>query len=176
VETFFDRAGNILWRRFGEEAFLVVLHHPWRCQVDGKPSKCLPAGGTIDCAAARAGRAVGFDVAGSPFAPARLAGFEYALGYPDLRLVDVADGIIWQKPLEEYRSVALIPLPEFAPEAAALSEVSDHSPFADKKGSTREELEKQWRDQEKWLRDSQETRGWMAAAPKCGAGAPAGSR
>jgi Haem-binding uptake, Tiki superfamily, ChaN len=168
VEAFFDRAGNILWRKFGEEVFLVDLHHPWRCRAGGHPSRCLPAGGAIDCAAERGGRAVGFDVPGSPFARSSLDGFEYALGYPDLRLEDLTDGIIWQKPLQKYRGVTLIPLAEFAPDAKALAEVSDHSPFADTKGAGREELEKQWREQQAWLRDCQETRGWKAAIPSCG--------
>jgi hypothetical protein len=168
VEAFFDRAGNLLWRRFGEDAFMIVLHHPWRCNEAGRPSRCLPARGAIDCAAERPVRAVGFDLRGSPFAQARMEGFEYALGYPDLRLLDMADGYIWQGPVEANRGVTLIPLAEFAPDAAALAEVSEHSPFADKKGSTQEQLEKQWRDQEDWLRDPMKTRGWEAAVPDCG--------
>ncbi|MCI0656049.1 MAG: hypothetical protein L0170_03145 [Acidobacteria bacterium] len=45
-----------------------------------------------------------------------------------LRLVDVADGYIWQKPLRAYQSVTLTPLPHFAPDAAALAEVCRFPP------------------------------------------------
>jgi len=90
--AFFDRAGNVLWRQFGEDAFPIILHHPWRCRIDGTLARRVPAGGAIDCAGAEAKRAVGFDFGSSPFGASRLQGFEYALGYPDLRMMDIADG------------------------------------------------------------------------------------
>jgi heme-binding uptake protein ChaN (Tiki superfamily) len=168
VEGYFDRMGNILWRRFGEGVFVIVLHHPWRCYASGQLSRCLPAGGSIECAALDRDQAVGFDLRSSPFASARLEGFEYALGYPDLRRMDIADGYLWQKPLRQYQSVALIPLSQFAPDAASLTEVSRHSPFVDTRDSTPEELEKQWREQAEWLRDPLKATSWEVAVPRCG--------
>ena len=176
VEAFFDRTGNILWRKFGKDAFTIVLHHPWRCfGADGKVGRCLPAGGAIDCAASRAGitGGVGFDVAGSPFAQASLATFEYGLGHPDLRLVDLADGYIWQEPLAEYRSVTLIPLSEFAPDPASLAYVMAHSPFSDTPAGNREELQRQWDQQAAWLENAQQTRGWASVPLRCGEKEPA---
>ncbi len=167
VEAFFDRAGNLLWRRFGEDVVSLILHHPWRFRLEGKIVRRVPANGAIDCSAASSRRAVGFDLGSSPFGPSKLQGFEYALGYPDLRLMDMADGYIWQAPIGDYSSVALIPLAEYAPDDAALAFVSQHSPFADTKGSTRAELERQWNEQAAWLRDAQTTRGWAGAAPSC---------
>lgn len=167
VEAFMDRAGNILWRKFGQEVFTVVLHHPWRCYQNGKLARCLPADGQIDCAAANLAHGIGFDIAKSPFAHSSLTGFEYALGYPDLRFGDVADGYVWREPLSDYKSVTLIPVADFAPDQPSLDFVSAHSPFSDEKSSTRPELEKQWAEQAEWLRDTQQTRGWASVSTGC---------
>ncbi len=96
------------------------------------------------------------------FAGARLAGFEYALGYADLRFIDLADGYVWQRPVAEYRSATLIPLAEFAPDEAALQQVSQHPPFGDVPGVSRAELERQWKEQQEWLNNAEATRGWVA--------------
>lgn len=163
VEAFMDRAGNILWRRFGEDAFTIALHHPWRCFEGGKLVRCLPI--AIDCDATRA---AGFNVLGSPYEQAPLpARFEYALGHPALRFIDVVDGYVWTMPLDRYRGVQLIPLSEFAPDAAALAYVGDNSPFSDDKQQTPEQLARQWQQQEEWLRNAQQTRGWAALKPQC---------
>ncbi len=162
VESFMDRMGNLLWRKYGEDAFLIVMHHPWRCVVNGEQTRCVPAGSSLECAAALQNRAIGFDLQKSPFAGARLAGFEYALGYADLRFIDIADGYVWQRPVAEYRSATLIPLAEFAPDEAALQQVSQHPPFGDVPGVSRAELERQWKEQQEWLNNAEATRGWVA--------------
>lgn len=66
------------------------------------------------------GRAVGFDVAGSPFAELKFpASSYYAFGHPYLRLVDYADGYVWSGPVDELPRVAPIPLAEVSPADAA---------------------------------------------------------
>lgn len=163
VDAFMDRTGNILWRRFGEEAFTIALHHPWRCVEGGKLVRCLPL--TVDCDASHA---AGFDVAGSPYEHAPIPPrFEYGLGHPALRLVDVVDGYIWSRPLDQYRAVELIPLAEFAPDQEALAYVGDNSPFTDEKAQTPAQLEQQWREQQAWLLNARQTRGWGAVKPQC---------
>lgn len=163
VEAFFDRAGNILWRRFGEEAFVIALHQPWRCRLSGKPSRCVAV--QLDC---QANKAVGFDILGSPFEQTLIpSAFEYAFGHPTLRLLDIVDGYVWTRPLVAHHSVALIPLSEFAPDAAALAYVADNSPFGDEKGYTPGELKDQWSEHASWLRSALKTLGWEDAQPGC---------
>ena len=175
VERFMDRMGNILWRELGEEVFLIALSAPWPCREGDGWTRCLPAGGAIDCAAAALGRPVGFDVVGSAFARLPIArSYAYAQGYPDLRLGDLLDGFIWTRPLEEVQGVGLIPLSEFAPDPASLAEVAGNNPFSDDKGLGRADLEKLWQEEAGRLREilrgspaDQRLARWREA---CGAG------
>jgi hypothetical protein len=176
VEAFFDRMGNVLWRALGEDVALIVLHHPWRCRQGDDWTHCLPAGGAIDCAAARKSQPVGFDLAGSPFALLPLAPGElYGMGYPAVRLGDLADGWIWSSTVDQARAVSLIPLEEFAPDTEALVEVARHNPFSDEPNLGRDRLAALWESERDWLarfpRPSWEHLfGWRAA---CGPGTAA---
>jgi hypothetical protein len=164
ARSFFDRTGNILRRRFGENVFLITLHRPVWC---GKEpwDYCLPLGGAIDCAALAGGAAVGFDVAGSDLAGQVLdPGLYYAHGYPELRFGETTDGYVWTRPIEEYELVRLIPLSAFAPDGAALREVDRNNPFSDEKGLTRERLEKLWSDEERSRTDALAYRKWQGLA------------
>lgn len=119
---FMDRLGNILWRRLGEEVFVVALHKPDPCGGTGdKPSTefCAPFDGLLDCAATRAGgRPVAFDILGSPVAEAKFpAASYYAWRHPLLRLIDYADGYVWQGPVDSAPMVDFIP-PENGAEPA----------------------------------------------------------
>jgi hypothetical protein len=167
VEKFMDRMGNFLWRELGEEVFLVALESPWQCrQKAGEEwARCLPVGGAIDCAASTLGHAVGFDVAGSPFAALPITrDFYYGLGYPALRLEDFADGYVWTRPVEEVQGVAVIPLAEFAPDAASLAEVLANNPVSDRKDLGRADLEILWTAEAGRLRDVQKSFGWQRLA------------
>lgn len=120
---FMERMGNILWRRFGGDVFLVALHKADGCGGWGDPfaSLCAPLGGEIDCAAVRSGgRPVAFDVDGSPLAEAKFPRTSfYAIGHPYLRLIDWTDGYVWHESVDAIRLVDLIPLEEYAPDEAA---------------------------------------------------------
>jgi heme-binding uptake protein ChaN (Tiki superfamily) len=165
VDRFMDRTGNILWREFGEDVFTIALHRPWQCRSGNAWGRCLPLDGRIDCAAASLGHAVGFDVAESPFAEAPIdPNVVYAMGYPSLRLVDMTDGYVWTAPIDAYRGVSLIPLSEFAPDAASLGYVAAHDPLSDTKGLSRLELERLWADEEKALGDVMASFGWKELA------------
>ena len=175
--SFMDRAGNILRRRFGERVFLVTLHRPVWCGQE--PWKyCLPLGGAIDCAAIQAGRAVGFDVAGSPLSAVVVdRSIYYAHGYEELRFGETTDGYIWTKPIEEYELVRLIPLSEFAPDERALREVAEDNPFSDEKGMTREMLEALWSKDDEARADALTYRNWQnlkSWRASCGASPPVG--
>jgi hypothetical protein len=123
---FMDRMGNILWRQFGQDVFLVALHKPDGCGEgeDAFAKLCAPLGGAIDCGAVRNGGApVGFDILGSPIAEMKLDDKSfYAAAHPLLRMVDFVDGYIWQVPVDDMRMVELIPLEEYAPADAAHAE------------------------------------------------------
>ncbi len=123
ASEFMDRTGNILWRRFGEDVFLIALHKAEGCGGWGHPydAMCAPLGGAIDCAAARSGGApVGFDILGSPLAEMKFPETSfYAIAHPLLRMIDYADGYIWQEPVDAIRMVELIPLEAYDPAGSA---------------------------------------------------------
>ncbi|MGZ5433228.1 MAG: ChaN family lipoprotein [Thermoanaerobaculia bacterium] len=119
VTEFMQRMGNILWRRYGEDVFLIALHQTEMCGPAGAEERrrCLPFDGLVDCAAKRP---VGFDLLTSPIAETKLpATSYYAAGHPLLRAIDYADGIIWTRPIDEVRMVTVIPLEEYAPDLAS---------------------------------------------------------
>jgi hypothetical protein len=126
VTEFMDRMGNALWRQFGQDVFLVALHKPEGCGEgdDAFAKLCAPLGGAIDCAAVRNGETpVGFDILGSPLAETKLdAKSFYAKGHPLLRMVDFADGYVWQVPVDDARMVELIPLEEYSPADAGIAD------------------------------------------------------
>ena len=118
---FMNRFGNILWRRYGEDVFLIALHKPEWCGPADDPTSvsCLPFSGAIDCAAAGIGHAVGFDVIDSPIAELKFPQTSfYAFAHPLLRLHDYTDGYIWTAAVENTAGVHLIPLAEYSPEDA----------------------------------------------------------
>lgn len=144
---FNDRTGNVLWRLYGEDVFMIVLHHPWYCRTGAAAwGRCLPLGGAIDCAAAAAGeRPVGFDIARSPFSASRIEPTVwYGSGYPFLRFDAFADGYIWTRAVERYEGVSLIPLNVYAADERSLAEVLTNNPVSDAPAKTRGDLEAQW--------------------------------
>ncbi|MBI5239404.1 MAG: ChaN family lipoprotein [Elusimicrobia bacterium] len=152
VERYMDRMGNILWRELGEDVFLIALHRPWTCVKGGKEAPCYPARGAIDCAAAKVGKPVGFDVVGSPFAELGAEpGAYYSMGHPGFQLQGFTDGYIWQRPLRGYEGVELIPLEEFAPDLPAAR------------------MKEFWVKESAKLRDFPAAHGWegMLASPPC---------
>jgi hypothetical protein len=118
---FMDRAGNILWRRYGQNVFLIAMHRPEWCGAFPNETSlsCLPFGGAIDCAAAELGNPVAFDVIGSPIAELKFPESSfYAKAHPHLRFMDYTDGYVWTEPVDRARRVDLIPLEEYSPESA----------------------------------------------------------
>lgn len=161
VDRFVDRMGNMLWREFGEDVFLVTLHRPWQRRVGTKWGRDLPVEGAIDCAAAPLGRPVAFDVAGSPFADLAITHeYWYGLGYPALRLEDITDGYVWDRPIERFAGAEVIPLGEFAPDAASLAQVSANNPFSDDKGLDRAAIEALWKKEGERMADLVKASGW----------------
>jgi hypothetical protein len=101
------RCGNILRDAFPDSVVTIYLHAPW--YADGEPLRFhLPCGGAFDQAFHEHGEAVGFDLAGGPFASLRDPGTTYAFGRPEFAAGDFADGWVLLRPIGEYEGVALI--------------------------------------------------------------------
>jgi Haem-binding uptake, Tiki superfamily, ChaN len=58
---FNDRTGNVLWRRYGEDVFMIVLHHPWYCRAGAAWGRGQTAARTRRC-----GRVVGMSACARP--------------------------------------------------------------------------------------------------------------
>ncbi len=165
ARAYMDRMGNILSRRFGDEVFLISLHKPIWCGSPAQRSYCLPFGGRLDCAAAKLGRPVGFDVVGTPVAELRFEPADYyTFGHPGLRFGDYTDGYIWSGPIESFRQVTIIPLSEYAPDQAALAQVASNNPFNNEKNVSVQRLEEIWRQKTVASRDILAMRGWKDLA------------
>ena len=161
VNVFSDRAGNVIWRSFGQQVFSIVLHHPWVCWQGTEWGRCLPLDGELDCAAANVGSPVGFDVTTAPIG-ARLISpaFWYGQGQPAVRLLDLVDGYVWSRPIEEYRQVGVIPLEEFAPDDEALAEVMRRNPIRDEPFASAEQLRAAWQAYTASMKDTLTRRRW----------------
>lgn len=169
VRAVMERTGNVLRRELGDRVFMIALHKPWSCGVGDDLSPCLPLDGAIDCAAVRAERPVAFDVASSPFAGILMQpDAYYALAGPMMRLVDFADGYVWTRPIGEYRSVEVLPLAAYAPDAEAIDWVMAHNPFGPPVESLAE-LEEIWGSETEQAERLVETRGWGPLAEKTAA-------
>ncbi len=126
---FMDRFGNILWRKYAQDVFLIGLHKPEMCGPASKAEStyCLPFGGRIDCAASTLAHPVAFDILGSPVAEMKFpAESFYAFGHPLLRLIDYADGWVWSEPIDQTRMVDM-----FAFEAKDPAEAADWKKHAE---------------------------------------------
>lgn len=159
--SFGDRTGNILRRTIGERVFQIALGYPWTCWTGDAWGKCLPLDGAIDCAMQIKQRPSAIDIASSPWRDMIVRKeFWFALGYPVVRFGDLADGYIWQGPLESLKNVRLIPLDEFAPDSASLAEVAVHPPFGDAVGLSRTALRNVWSKEYERIADPITARGW----------------
>ncbi len=173
VLRFMDRTGNLLWRARGERVFMIALHPPFLCREGDRLRLCTPVAGAIDCAASAAGRPIGFDLAGSPFADTPVRA-HYATGHRGLVLADLADGWIWQRSPDRYQSVRLIPFDDYVPGPAELAEALARNPFDDEGQFDREGLRELWEKAERDMSDYPAWHRWSDAGTwreKCAPGA-----
>jgi Haem-binding uptake, Tiki superfamily, ChaN len=161
ARAYMDRMGNILYRRFGEQVFLITLHKAIWCGDPKQPSYCLPFGGRLDCEGVKLNRPMGFDVVASPVADLRFdSGDYYGFAHPSLRFVDYTDGYIWSGPVESFRSVTIIPLSEYAPDRETLELLTRSNPFNSEANISLKRLEELWAQQIEANRDWMTKRKW----------------
>jgi hypothetical protein len=81
-----------------------------------------------------------------------------------LRFVDYTDGYIWPGPIESFRPVTIIPISEYAPDAAAMEQVSHSNPFNDEVDVSVKRLQEIWAQQAEASRDLLASRRWKHLA------------
>ena len=86
-------------------------------------------------------------------------GFD-VVGHPAARLVDLTDGYVWDRPIDEYRGVTVVPLSDYAPDDQALAEVLAHNPFSDAPDLAAKDLPALWEAEARKLESFVATRPW----------------
>lgn len=99
--------GNLLHRLAPERVCFIALHRAFDSQDAADSALVAPAHGLLDQAISlRPGRRYGFDLADTPMGALRDDSY-YAIGHPDFRLRDFADGYIIEKPLAEFEGCSV---------------------------------------------------------------------
>lgn len=95
-----DRSmGNLLYQLAPGNVFNILLHRPFYSQAGGPDDLVQPAGGALEqVMAQRRNAPVGFDLVDTPLGELRDDSY-FAIGHPDFRLHDLADGYVFVKPL-----------------------------------------------------------------------------
>jgi len=105
------RMGNFVYRKLGKRAVTVFLHAPWPGPKGMDDRWVCAADGVIDAlmqGLPSGPRAVGFDLAGSPFGNLRVRNALYARGYDDFRPSMFCDGWIYTQPISSNQGVTPI--------------------------------------------------------------------
>jgi hypothetical protein len=94
--------GNLLHRAAPGRVCFIALHRAFDSPTGGGAELVNPARGAIEqVMARRPGKRVGFDLPGTPLGDLPDDSY-YAIGHPDFRLKDFAEGYIFEKPLAEF--------------------------------------------------------------------------
>ncbi len=101
--------GGLLYQQVPTKVFTIQLHRAFDSQTGGGAELLHPADGAVEQVMSRLpGRRVGFDLVDTPLGELRDHSY-YAIGHPDLRLGDLADGYIYERPLSEFESCTVDP-------------------------------------------------------------------
>lgn len=99
--------GGLLYAEVPEKVFTIQLHRAFDSQTGGGAVLVHPADGAIEQVMAYLpGRRVGFDLVDTPMGELRDHSY-YAIGHPDLRLRDLVDGYIYERPLREFEGCTI---------------------------------------------------------------------
>ncbi|MDD4309866.1 MAG: hypothetical protein PHO32_05755 [Candidatus Cloacimonetes bacterium] len=107
------RFGNHLYEKYGDKVFNICFHDPWSDLLEAdKP--IYPAKGVIEQVISPVYKEIGFDLMGSPWGEMTDDSF-YTLGYPDFKLSNIYDGMIYTGRLQDLQPVT--PIPDFIDES-----------------------------------------------------------
>jgi hypothetical protein len=105
-----ERMGNLVYEHIGSRAFTIYLHAPWVSSKGWDAPEVRPVNGVVDKVMLKLKNTrIGFDIVGTPFATLPASDSYYALGYPNFKLADFADGYIYQKAFRDYQGVTADP-------------------------------------------------------------------
>lgn len=105
-----NSVGNIIYRRIPNKVFNILLHMPWRNKYNTGTKFIYPVNGIIDKVMKNfKDKRVGFDVKGTPFGLLNDNKSVFSNIYGSIKLEDVCDGYIYQKPIKEYEGVTVDP-------------------------------------------------------------------
>ncbi|MBL8270904.1 MAG: hypothetical protein JNL55_31165, partial [Steroidobacter sp.] len=99
--------GGLLYAEVPQKLFTIQLHRAFDSQTGGGAVLVHPADGAIEQVMSKLhGRRVGFDLIDTPMGELRDNSY-YAIGHPNLRLRDLVDGYIYEKPLREFEGCSI---------------------------------------------------------------------
>ncbi len=110
-ETLMDKMGNLVYRVIGDKAFTIILHHPWASGYSNGSELVYPIDGILDAFVEQGitkSKPFGFDTRGTPFGALSANSSVYRRSDSDLRLEELCDGYIFQKPFSLYEGVTPI--------------------------------------------------------------------
>lgn len=93
--------GNLLYAKYPQKVFTILLHKPFMNLPDTKPNLVSPANGAIEAIMQKLNNeAAGFDLVNTPLGKLRDYSY-YSLGHKNLTLEDIADGYVFLKPIKK---------------------------------------------------------------------------
>lgn len=93
--------GNLLYAKYPQKVFTILLHKPFMNFPDTKPNLVSPANGVIEAIMQKLNNeAVGFDLVNTPLGKLRDDSY-YSLGHKNFALEDIGDGYVFLKPIKE---------------------------------------------------------------------------
>jgi hypothetical protein len=93
--------GNLLYDKYPQKVYSVLLHKPFMNRPDIKPELVSPANGAIETIMQKLNNEpVGFDLINTPLGKLRDDSY-YSLGYKNFALEDFYDGYVFLKPIKK---------------------------------------------------------------------------
>jgi hypothetical protein len=93
--------GNLLYAKYPQKVYTILLHKPFMNRPDTKPELISPANGAIETIMQKMNNEpVGFDLVNTPLGKLRDDSY-YSLGYKDFTLEDIYDGYVFVKPIKQ---------------------------------------------------------------------------
>jgi len=93
--------GNLLYAKYPQKVYTVLLHKPFMNLPETKPNLVSPANGAIEAIMQKLNNeAVGFDLVNTPLGKLPDNSY-YSLGHKDFALEDMGDGYVFLKPIKQ---------------------------------------------------------------------------